>query len=156
MRSGVIPCAVRNEARIPSLARPHSRCPVPIHQCERANISSRARSSARQLSGSRNLAKESNGDSCSCILHLFLPMVSTCAARLRARKYGLRGSHGCGNLRCATPLEVAQGQNGAITFWQEAQKLSHAHLVLTPRPPAHQRSWYEPSHRAQLCTQSSL
>src|SRR5258708_13606996 len=37
---------------------------------------------------------------------------------------------GRGNLRRAIPLEVAQGQNGAIAFWQEAEKVLHAHLGL--------------------------
>src|SRR5947209_17964166 len=39
-------------------------------------------------------------------------------------------SQGLGNLGSALPLEVAQGQNGAIAFWQEAEKVPHTHLDL--------------------------
>src|SRR5437660_7555389 len=39
-------------------------------------------------------------------------------------------SQGLSNLGSAIPLEVAQGQNGAIAFWQEAEKVLHTHLGL--------------------------
>src|SRR6266699_6544553 len=39
-------------------------------------------------------------------------------------------SQGRSNLGSTIPLEVAQGQNGAISFWQEAENALHAHLDL--------------------------
>jgi hypothetical protein len=42
-------------------------------------------------------------------------------------------SKGRGNLGSTIPLEVAQGQNGAISFWQEAEKALHARLDLLLR-----------------------
>jgi hypothetical protein len=39
-------------------------------------------------------------------------------------------SQGPGDLGGAIPLEVAQGQDGAIAFWQQAEKPLHAHLGL--------------------------
>src|SRR5215472_8139751 len=38
-----------------------------------------------------------------------------------------------GNLGSTISLEVVQGQNGAISFWQEAEKVMHAHLDLLLR-----------------------